>query len=390
MSAMARPLDVCIRGDGVVGLTLALLLARERLRIGLVAQAKGNSTAGADVRAYALNRKSRDLLESVRGWPAPPHVTAVTAMHVKEAGAATVSFTAAHSAVPALAWIVDVPALEGQLLEAVRFQPRIELLEAARDAALTVVCEGRDSTSRQEFGAEREVTPYGQWAIAARVVCELPHAQAARQWFTPRDILGFLPLDGEPGNSMAVVWSVHEIHKAELMGASAEEFAARLQAASENRFGHLRLVSERAAWPLQLAVAKRWCGTVDGKAWVLAGDAAHSVHPLAGQGLNLGLADARELAGQIHGRDWRALGDRKTLRRYERARKLDAAIMGAATDGLQQLFGRPGPTWQSVRNWGMTAFEHSGMLKRWVARRAMGGSAPTRGREVPTDVTGQA
>ena len=380
---------MCIRGGGIVGHTLALLLARERLRVGLVAPAAANTGARADVRAYALNARSRELLAGLRCWPDAPHATAVLAMQVKEAGAGMVNFMAAQHGVPALAWIVDVPALESQLAEAVRFQPQIELLDSAQDATLTVVCEGHSSASRQRFGAELEVTPYAQWAIAARVSCEVPHLQTARQWFTPGDVLGFLPLGGEHGNSMAIVWSVDEAHKTELLEASAEVFAAKLQLASENQFGHLSLASERAAWPLQLAVARHWCGVSDGQAWVLAGDAAHTVHPLAGQGLNLGLADVRELAGLVHSRDyWRAVDDPKMLRRYERARKAELALMGAATDGLQQLFARSGAQWQSVRNWGMGGFERSGPLKRWVARQAMGLGAGESGGAAETDRTG--
>ena len=373
MLAMARTLDICIRGGGIVGHTLALLLARERLRVGLVAPRVSNTGARSDVRAYALNQKSRELLQGLRCWPEAPHVTAVADMHVKEVGAGMVNFCAAQYGVPALAWIADVPALESQLAEAVRFAPQIEVLDTAQPATLTVVCEGRSSDSRQQFGAELDTTPYPQWAIAARVRCEFPHLQAARQWFTPADVLGFLPLEGEGGNSMAVVWSVDETLKAELLRASPEVFAEKLQLASESQFGRLTLISERAAWPLQLALARQWCGATGGQSWVLAGDAAHTVHPLAGQGLNLGLADVRELASLIHARDyWREVNDEKMLRRYERARKADVALMGAATDGLQQLFSRAGSQWKSVRNWGMNGFERSGLLKRWVARQAMG------------------
>ena len=385
---MAKTLDICIRGGGIVGHTLALLLARERLRVGLVAPRARHTGARSDVRAYALNQKSRDLLQGLRCWPDAPQVTAVSDMHVKEAGAGMVNFSAARYGVPALAWIADVPALESQLAEAVRFQPQIELLDTTRPATLTVVCEGHSSISRQQFGADLEVTAYPQWAIAARIRCETPHLQAARQWFTPGDILGFLPLDGEHGNSMAVVWSVDEAHKTELLEASPEAFADKLQLASENQFGRLTLISERAAWPLQLALAPHWCGVTDGQAWVLAGDAAHTVHPLAGQGLNLGLADVRELASLIHGRDyWREVNDEKMLRRYERARKADVALMGAATDGLQQLFSRAGPQWRSVRNWGMNGFERSGFIKQWVVRQAMGTDATPRSVKIETEGT---
>jgi 2-polyprenyl-6-methoxyphenol hydroxylase-like FAD-dependent oxidoreductase len=127
--------------------------------------------------------------------------------------------------------------------------------------------------------------------------------------------------------------------------------------------------AERASWPLQLALADRWSGP----GWALAGDAAHTVHPLAGQGLNLGLADAKELAGVLHGREyWRSVGDAKLLRRYERSRKADVLAMGATTDGLQQLFAQQAEPWATVRNWGMAGFDRTGWLKHWVARQAMG------------------
>jgi 2-polyprenyl-6-methoxyphenol hydroxylase-like FAD-dependent oxidoreductase len=126
-------------------------------------------------------------------------------------------------------------------------------------------------------------------------------------------------------------------------------------------------------WPLQLARASRWVGSRAGKGWALAGDAAHTVHPLAGQGLNLGLADVSELAAVLHGREyWRSVGDEKLLRRYERARQADVLRMSLATDGLQQLFAHAGAPWQALRNWGMKGFERSGPIKAWVARQAMG------------------
>ena len=122
-------------------------------------------------------------------------------------------------------------------------------------------------------------------------------------------------------------------------------------------------------WPLQLAQADHWCGP----GWALAGDAAHTVHPLAGQGLNLGLADAMELAHVLRAREtWRSAGDVRLLRRYERARKSDLIAMRAATDGLQQLFAQPALPWARLRNWGMSGFDRSGPVKRWVAKQAMG------------------
>ncbi|MBU1815709.1 MAG: FAD-dependent monooxygenase, partial [Gammaproteobacteria bacterium] len=328
---MAQNFDICIRGAGIVGKTLALLLARDRLKVALVRATGTPSPSVADVRAYALNMASRQLLESLRSWPDAQHATAVKHMQVLGDRDGEVRFDAMDQGVDALAWIVDVPALEARLVEAVRYQPQVEVVEAPVSAALTVVCEGRASSTRVEFGVDFDVTPYPQHAIATRLRCEHPHGQTARQWFSADGILAFLPLEGAEGNSVAVVWSVMQDQVDALMALSPEAFADKLRSASQGELGALTLCAERAMWPLQLAMANRWCGVgpVAGKNprnWALAGDAAHNVHPLAGQGLNLGLADAQALADVLQRRDyWRSVGDLRLLRRYERERK--AAVL---------------------------------------------------------------
>jgi ubiquinone biosynthesis UbiH/UbiF/VisC/COQ6 family hydroxylase len=307
-----------------------------------------------------------------------------------------VNFSAAEHGSEALAWIVDVPALEAQLLQAVKYQPLITAIEPVANAHLhdglesirrdlTVICEGKNSVTREELGVEFDVTPYHQHAIAARLTGTLPHSNQARQWFkngeTGNEILAFLPLSEpnqpQPGNSVALVWSVAEERAKALMALNAEEFAAEVAAHSEHALGEMTLYSERAVWPLQLARADKWIGKhPELGSWALAGDAAHTVHPLSGQGLNLGLADVAELANvlsAVKGKEyWRSVGDLKLLRRYERARKLDALALGTVTDGLQQLFARSESPLQALRNWGMQGFERSGGLKQWVTKRAMG------------------
>jgi 2-polyprenyl-6-methoxyphenol hydroxylase-like FAD-dependent oxidoreductase len=375
---MAQAFDICIRGAGIVGSTLALLLARERLRVALVSAAAARQGEASDVRAYALNAASRELLQSLRCWPDDTRATPVLAMQVRGDDGGEVNFSAAQQNVAALAWIVDVQPLQAQLAEAVRYQPLIETLaEPPAMATLTVVCEGKASRTRAELGVEYEVAPYRQHAIATRIRTQRPHAQVARQWFTAGEILAFLPLDGPQGNLAAVVWSVDEAAAAALAALPASEFAGRLREASHGALGDIELAAERAVWPLQLAAARRWVGSPalgNGTvAWALAGDAAHTVHPLAGQGLNLGLADAAELARVLRERDyWRSVADARLLRRYERARKAGLAPLAGVTDGLQRLFERREATAQNLRNWGMMGFERSGPLKAWVARQAMG------------------
>ena len=380
---MSRSFDVCIRGGGVVGHTLALLLARERLRVALVAPPQAPQLleiAPADVRAYALNSASRTLLQTLRAWPEPAFATPVLEMQVWGDSGGKLDFNARSlpksvenvendAAGSALAWIVDVPELEQQLRQATRYQPHIEIVDEAPPAALKVICEGQKSSSRNELSAQVVIKSYAQKAIAARLVSDQPHNGVARQWFSGGDVLALLPLGGPEGNSLALVWSVSVERASALQKLSGEAFCAALQIDCGQQVGALQLTSERASWPLSLSYAAHWVGP----GWALAGDAAHTVHPLAGQGLNLGLADAASLAGVIAAREyWRALGDEKLLRRYERSRKADVAATAAVTDGLHGLFAQPDAPWRALRNWGMNGFSRSGLLKNWVTRQAAG------------------
>ena len=373
-----RRFDVAVQGAGVVGQTLALLLARDRLRVALVGSPRG--TDSPDVRAYALNSASRELLRSVRAWPEtddntaqPSAITPVNAMRVWGDDGGELNFSASDQGSEALTWIVDVPALEQRLSDAVGFQGSIERLTETPAAALTVVCEGKRSQTREQLGLAFDVRPYDHKAVAARLRCELPHGGVARQWFANGEVMALLPLGGAQGNSVALVWSVPAAQADAWLQSDPSVLAQAVQARSANTLGTLHMESPAQAWPLELSRAQRWIARTAAGGVALAGDAAHAMHPLAGQGLNVGLADVAELARVLHEREyWRDLGDLKLLRRYERARAAEVGAMGWVTDGLFGLFSHEDSRVQALRNWGLNGFNRSGPVKRWLARRAMG------------------
>jgi len=380
---MSRPFDICVRGAGIVGRAMALQLASKRLRVALV-DAQPEATPGhSDVRAYALSPASRSLLESLRCWPDAAFATPVKAMEVTGDNGGLLHFEAAGQGVAALNWMVDVPALETRLAQAVEFQGLIERVDAPRPAPLTVVCEGRASESRAGWGLAYDQKPYGQHALATRVRTERPHGEIARQWFNREgeatEVLALLPLDGPLGAACAVVWSVSPQRAQALREMEPTELGAALNAASHGALGAIEITAERQTWPLQFALAQNWSGAMPaadgppGSAWVLAGDAAHTVHPLAGQGLNLGLGDVQVLARVLDERAyWRPLSDAKVLRAYERERKTAFALVGNTTDALQRLFDHPNALVAQARNWGLRGFDRSAGLKHWITRQAMG------------------
>jgi ubiquinone biosynthesis UbiH/UbiF/VisC/COQ6 family hydroxylase len=380
--------DVQVCGAGIVGQCLALSLARLGLLVALRPPAAAPTSlqpgepAAADVRAYALNAASVALLQRLKVWDAlPAHATTqVLDMHVQgDAPGAALDFSAWQQRVSALAWITDAAALETQLGAAVRFAPHISVIEAHRPgaagdvadvpAALTALCEGKASASRAALGIAFERHAYGHQAIAARLTSGRAHQGLARQWFRSPDVLALLPFDSpQPDHSYALVWSVPDARAHDLLALDAAEFEVQLMLATAGEAGELTLASARAAWPLMRAQAGAWCGP----GWVLLGDAAHVVHPLAGQGLNLGLGDVLALTRVIEQREpWRDLGDEKLLRRYARERAAPTWAMAQLTDGLLNLFAEDAPALRELRNRGMSLVNQLSPLKRWLTARAL-------------------
>ena len=363
--------DVAVRGAGIVGRSLALALGGQGLRVAVVGEPSG--ARGPDVRAYALNAASVALLRRLKVWDTLPQhaATPVYEMSVHgDANDAHLEFSAWQQRTSELAWIVDAALLERELDTAIRFAPHVKLCDAAPPATLTAVCEGRSSAMRASLGIEFDRHDYGQRAVAARLVASRPHQGVAWQWFRAPDVLALLPFDApQPASSYALVWSVPAERADELLGMDHEAFDAALNEATGGAAGTLKLASDRAAWPLALATASRWAGP----GWVLLGDAAHLVHPLAGQGLNLGLGDVAALAGVIAKREpWRRLDDPRLLRRYVRERAAPTWAMGRTTDALWRLFAHPAAPARELRNRGLTLVDRLPPLKRWLTGRALG------------------
>jgi 2-polyprenyl-6-methoxyphenol hydroxylase-like FAD-dependent oxidoreductase len=363
--------DVAIRGAGIVGMSLALSLARLGLRVALRPDLA--RPAGADdVRAYALNTASVTLLRGLKVWEAVPAqaATPVYDMRVQgDAPGALLEFSAWEQRVGELAWITDAAVLERELAAAVRFAPHVTLTTDEVQAPLAALCEGKASATRAALGVTFEQHDYGHRAIATRLTSSLPHQGVARQWFGAPDVLALLPFDAPlPEASYALVWSLPEARAQALLALDDAAFEQALMEATGGDAGALRLAAPRASWPLVHARAEAWCGP----GWVLLGDAAHVVHPLAGQGLNLGLADVAALSRVIQAREpWRGLGDEKLLRRYARERLAPTWAMGQVTDGLLRLFSHDAPGVRELRNRGLSLVNHLSPVKRWLTARAL-------------------
>ena len=364
-----KPHDVCVRGAGIVGRSLALSLARLGLRVALVADA--SPPRGEDVRAYALNAASVGLLRELRVWDSLPAgaATAVHEMRIAGDASGLLEFSAWQQQVSELAWITDAARLELALDAAVRFAPHVTVVPAPVDAALTAICEGKASAGRDAVGVRFDRQDYGHRAIAARLDASLPHRHVAWQWFRSPDVLALLPFDTPtPERGFALVWSLPETRAQELLALDGAAFEAALNEATQGAAGRLSLAGERASWPLMQARASAWSGP----GWVLLGDAAHVVHPLAGQGLNLGLGDVIALTDVIARRGaWRPGGGAPLLRRYGRARALPPRAVGRLTDGLWHVFAGPQAPLRELRNRGMGLVNQLPALKRWLTARAL-------------------
>jgi 2-octaprenylphenol hydroxylase len=383
--------DAAIVGGGLVGASLALALQRAGLDVALIEPQTPQAPLAADAwdsRIYAISPGNADFLESLGVWSRldAQRVQRVEAMSIcGDAPAGRLEFSAYDAGLRELAWIVEGSALlqalhaviaeNGQLRMACPAQAASLQIDAAAAqvtladgeqiaAQLVIGTDGGDSWVRRAAGIAARVSEYHQLGVVANFETEKSHGGTAYQWFRADGVLALLPL---PGKRVSMVWSTPEVHAHSLLAMDPSTLADVVAAASGGAVGGLRLMAPAAGFPLRLAHIKNLVAP----RIALAGDAAHHVHPLAGQGVNLGFRDVRELTAVLAGRvPSQDCGDLSLLRRYARARREDIAAMELGTDVLQKLFAAQSVWLSGARNAGMDVVNRLPFLKNLLIRHA--------------------
>lgn len=377
---------VIVAGAGPVGLAFACACRGVDVRLVDPAASPAAPTERYDVRVFALSAGTRAFLRDIDVWERidPARIAAVRRMEIFGDGDGKLAFSG-RAGMP-LAWIAEgnrlAAALEEQAanLPGVSFargervkscaaneaHARVDLESGATiEGDLLVGADGPDSAVRAMLGLEAEEVPYRETAVVANFDTEQPHGDVARQWFRKDGVLAWLPL---PGRRMSIVWSAPAAVAEALAALDARAFERRVREAGGAALGDLRLISDVARFPLRAIRVER----IVAPGAALIGDAAHAVHPLAGQGVNLGFQDARVLAEEVGERS--ALerpGDLRVLRRYARQRREDVTAMQFVTDRLDKLFASDGPGLFTLRNAGLDAVDAQGWIKNALAGRAM-------------------
>jgi 2-octaprenylphenol hydroxylase len=375
----------------MVGGTLACALGGSGLRVGVIEpQTVATTKKAYGLRVSAITLASQTVFENLGVWAGmrAQRIAPVEAMRIWEDGT-ELNFDGADIGEPCLAWIIENSVIVTALSERMRQFANIEVLSPARlataqfgeervcvrlddgrelETRLLVGADGADSRVRRAAGIDWRRHDLGQSAIIAVVQTERTHARTAWQHFLVTGPLAFLPLT-DP-RQVSIVWSADTARAAELMNLDNVAFNAELQAAFGDRLGNVQHASERAAIPLALGFARDYTS----HRVALIGDAAHTVHPLAGQGVNLGILDAATLAEILLAAagQKRDLGVQALLRRYERARKGADVSMQAVTGGFRYLFGSRLPGLHALRVAGLRITEQLPPLKDYFMRRASG------------------
>ena len=404
-SAKIRSADVVVIGGGITGKACALGLAQLGLNtieiapdLSQMAPAPQGSQWGQ--RIYAFSPSTQKLLAHLQIWDALDHSRLQPVRDMQIYGDRgerndQLHLSAFEAGTPQLAWIGESNLIEYTLDQASRFQNKLERISDVLDkieldangatlylqngnaihAQLVVAADGANSPIRSAIGITVSLENYSQSAVVANWTCTYPHLETAFQWFLPGgDIVAMLPL---PNKQVSMVWSTSPEHAADLLKLDQaqwqEQFRLIANGAVEKQLGELNLNSTPAAFPLKKVRAKRFIGPESAPKVVLIGDAAHVMHPLAGQGLNLGLRDVAVLLNILSKREsFRSLSDVVLLRRYERQRQGDTSALLWVTDKLKKLFSASGNPERQLRNLGLGLVNKSHFIKQRLIERALG------------------
>lgn len=388
--------DALIIGAGMVGSCLALALGRLSLRVALIEAnppAPGNALQDDyDLRVSAISRASENIFKNLGAWQEieAQRISPFREMHVWDtAGIGEIHFDSAEIGESHLGHIIENRVIQNALLEQCRRLDNIDLYTPAHfseiiqdtheiylqlkegprlSTRLLIGADGANSQVRQRAGIRSRGWNYLQKGLVATVQTEKPHQETAWQRFLPKGPLAFLPLDNP--HCCSIVWSTTPEDADRLSALNEHEFTTELATAFEYRLGATQVLSSRVAFPLRLQHAKSYIRP----RLALVGDAAHIIHPLAGQGVNLGLLDAATLAEVLMSaqRNAKDLGSPSVLRRFERWRKGDNLATQFATDSFKHLFGNTLLPVRAARNLGLMVTDTATPIKRLIMRRASG------------------
>ncbi len=387
--------DVVIAGGGMVGATLACALADTALDVVVVdpgsIDALTDNTTHFDLRVSAITRGSQRIFEHLGAWQhmCAQRVSPFREMHVWEQnGQGEMHFDSAELSEPYLGHIIENRVILSSLYNVLSQQSNVTFMPGRRcvgmqyenghwqvaladgevlKTRLLIGADGSRSWVRQQCAITSRGWDYDQSALVTYVKTSRSHQHTAWQRFLADGPLAFLPLT--EGYS-SIVWSAAPQHTQELLAMSESDFATALAAAYDGRLGEITEVGPRAAYPLRFMVAERYIQP----GMALIGDAAHTIHPLAGQGVNLGVLDAASLVEVLTDalRQHQDIGSEKVLRRYERWRKAENMSMYVMVDQIQRLFGLQQPAVQWLRMMGMSTVQQLSPLKNLIIEHAMG------------------